>query len=322
MSDFFSILPASLQPIVQDGILAGVFEETLVPLFLYDALADERPWAAQLGAESIMTKAGMMPRNSTPVTGQDATQSNYGFEQYRLFMDQYGSSIDTNMAVSAMALRSKFVEDNKQLGIQAAGSLNEVAQNTLYGAYGGGTTWAAGATNASTTLVVNDATGFDQAYTLVAATNGNAEGLNAGQSVKVAPVSASNPLNITIGGTANTVVGCDLATKTLTLGTAATVANGAPVVSAQAATQYRPNGRASANQLVAGDTATLALFRSAVTRLRSQFVPTIGGAYTAHVPSETIDELFSDPEFESAYRGRADSPVYKDLAFGRFAGID
>lgn len=320
-TDFYGILPANLQEIVQNGLLTGVFEDALAPLFLYDALADVKPWGGAMGAEAIFTKAGLMAPNSTPITGSDAPQSNYGFEQYTMFMRQYGTSLDTNMAVSAMALASKFVEDNKILGINAAHSLNQLASNALYGAYGEATAWITSAAT-SVTQVVNDATGFQFVAQLLSNVTGNTEGLNAGQSAVLTPVSGANPLSITVNGVANTVTGVNLGTNTLTLGTSITTVVGQAVISLQAPVQYRPNGRASSYQLVAGDIATLALFNSAVTRLRAQNVPTIGGAYTAHIAPETVPELFNDPAFQSAYRGKAESPVYRDLAMGRFSGID
>jgi len=51
----------------------------------------------------------------------------------------------------------------------------------------------------------------------------------------------------------------------------------------------------------------------------------INGAYVAHVHPQTFNELFQDQNFLLAYRGQAESPVYKNLAVGsegRFAGID
>jgi hypothetical protein len=323
---FYSVLPTSLQPIVQNGLLARVFEDALHPLFLYDTLAEIKPWAAQQGAQSIMTKAGLMALSTTPITGTDAPQSNYGFEQYSMFMDQWGNSIDTNMVVSAEALASKFVEDNSVLGTNAAQSLNEVAKQALYDAYAGGITWATNAATSTTIQVANGA-GFANAATFQANQTGNTEGLNVGQSTLVAPVSGSNPLHITLNGVANTVTGCSFSSgtdgpATLTLGTSATFTAGQALVSLQAPYQVFPNARASGNQIVSGDIATLATFQAAVTRLRHESVPTIGGAYTAHVPAQTVEELFQDPAFQSAYRGLGPSPVYGDMAIGRFLGID
>src|SRR5262249_37741919 len=68
--------------------------------------------------------------------------------------------------------------------------------------------------------------------------------------------------------------------------------------------------------------ATLALFRAAVTRLRKMNVPTEGGYYTAHIPPDTESQLFNDADFKQALQGRVDSPVWRDLSIGRFAGID
>jgi hypothetical protein len=51
-------------------------------------------------------------------------------------------------------------------------------------------------------------------------------------------------------------------------------------------------------------------------------VPTDGGYYTAHIPPDTEAELFADTDFKQALQGRVDSPVWRDLSIGRFAGID
>lgn len=327
-------IPASLQAIVQDGLLDRIYENALVPLFLYDRLAELKPWGGQMGSQAIMTRAGLMPVSTTPITGSDATASAYGFEQYSVKMDQWGNSIDTNMLLSAQALASKFIEDNKTLGINAAQTLNEVAQQSLYGAYGEGTTYVTTASTTSTALIVGDATGFANAVVDLPTTNSNpATGLTGEAVPTLAPVSSSGALPIAVGGVANTVTGVDIATNTLTLGTAISATVGQAVVSSIAPVQYRPNGRASSASLVAGDIATLALFQSAVTRLRTQSVPTVGGAYTAHVSPQTIDELFQDPAFQRVYTGRSDSSAYTNFHvgdsvgdgaefMGRFAGID
>ncbi len=331
---FREVVPASLQEILQNGLLDRTFESALQPALLYGSLAQVKPWAGAVGSTGIFTKSGLMTPSTTPVTGSDASASTYGFEQYQVKMDQYAGSIDTNMLLSAMALASKFLEDNKILAIQAAQSKNLLAQQALYAAFGEGTTYATAGTSASTTLVVADASGFQYAVTDLSTSGSNAaEGLTGQATPTLVPVSATYPLNITIGGVANTVVGVDVATGTLTLGTAATVANGAAVVSSIGPVQIRPNSRASANQITSSDLATLSVFQSAVTRLRTQNVPRIKGAYTAHVHPQTVDELFQDNNFLLAYRGRADSPAYRDFTpgdsmgdgaefMGRFAGID
>ncbi len=331
---FREVVPASLQEILQNGLLDRTFEDALVPAVLYDTLAEVRPWAGAVGSTGIFTKAGLMTPQTTPITGSDASAGTYGFEQYQVKMDQYGYSIDTNMLLSAMALASKFLEDNKTLAIQAAQSINLLAQSALYGAVGTGETWVTTASSTSTALVVNNANGFANAVVDLSTSGSNpAEGLTATATPTLVPVSASNPLNVTIGGTANTVVGCDIATNTLTLGTAISATVGEAVISSVASPQVRPNARATGYNITSSDVATLANFQAAVTRLRTMNVPRIRGAYTAHVHPQTVEELFQDNNFLLAYRGRADSPAYRDFTpgdsmgqggefIGRFSGID
>lgn len=317
-------LPPSLQEILQNGLLDGVFDDALLPMFLYDTLADTRPWGSQIGSQGIFTRAGLMTPVTVPITGSDATAAAYGFEQYSVKMDQWGNSIDTNMAISAQALANKYLEDNKTLAINAAQSLNLIAQAALYAAYGGGTSYATAATTSSTSLHVADAGGFGQAPTTLG-TSGTVESATGVAVPQLNPVSSSNPLTISIGGASNTVTGVafDSGTSgpgTLTLGTGATVAKDAAVTSANSPAIYRPNARASQATIVAGDVATLALFESAVTRLRSMNVKPIGGAYTAHIHPTTLQELFQDANFRQVYQGRSDSPAYENLTLGATAG--
>jgi len=331
---FREVVPASLQEILQNGLLDRTFEDALVPAFLYDSLADKKPWAGAVGSTGIYTKSGLLTPQPTPITGSDASTGTYGFEQYQVKMDQYGYSIDTNMLLSAMALASKFLEDNKVLAINAAQTKNLLAQSALYGAVGTGQTWVTTASATSTALIVNNANGFTNAVANLSTTGSNpAEGLTGQATPTVVPVSGSNPLNITVGGVANTVTGVDLATNTLTLGTAISATVGQAVISSVSSPQIRPNSRASGYNITASDLATLATFQSAVTRLRAQNVPNIKGAYTAHVAPQTVEELFQDNNFLLAYRGRGDSPAYRDFQpgdsmgqggefMGRFSGID
>jgi hypothetical protein len=140
-------------------------------------------------------------------------------------------------------------------------------------------------------------------------------------------------LTVTIDGVANTVTGCDLTTNTLTLGSAISASVGWSVLAATASPQVRPGARATGYNIVSGDVATLAVFQSAVTRLRAMNVPRIKGAYVAHVAPQTVEELFQDTNFLLAYRGAAASPAYRNFEpgdslgdtgefMGRFSGID
>lgn len=304
--DVRSTLPAGIQAIMQNGLLDRTFEDALTPDFLYPKLAEERPWAGSMGDTSIFTRAGLLAPVTTAITGSDPSAATYSVEQYSMTMDQYGNAMDTSMIQSRMTLASKFLEDVQKLGVNAAQSINRLARNRLYNAYGGGRTWAPSTAASSTSIVVFDATGFDKVLV-----NG----------VKTA-VSGSNPLTVTIAGVANTVTGCNLGTNTLTVGTTTAVTAGDAVVAANAATSFRPAAKASAFALSGSDVATMSLFRSAVARLRKMNVPTINGNYVAHIDPDTESELYADADFKQAYQGRGDSAVFQDMSIGTFLGID
>jgi len=306
--DVRSTLPAAITAIMQNGILERTFYEALMPQFLFAAIGDTEPWSGGLGDTVTKTRAGLLAPVTAPVTGSDPSPATYAIEQWSVTMDQYGNSVDTNMLQSAMVIASKYLEDVKKLAVNAGQSLNQVARNKLYRAYAGGRTWATATAGSDTTIAVANVDGFTTVMV-----NG----------VPTA-VSASNPLSITVAGVANTVTGTSVATGAgnLTLGTARADTAGDAVVASNAPVSYRPNARNSAFDILSTDLATLSLFRSAVVRLRKMNVPTVGGYYVAHIPPDTEGQLFADADFKQALQGRVDSPIYRDLSIGRFAGID
>jgi N4-gp56 family major capsid protein len=300
-----SNLPAAIQAMLQNGTLDRVFRDSLVPQFLFPQVADAEPWMGGLGDSKIFTRKGLLAPATTPVTGSDPSASTYTIEQWSVVMDQYANSMDTNMLGSSLALASKYLADVENLGINAGQTINQVARNKLYKAYSGGRTWCTTAGSSDTSIIVQSTNGFETVLV-----NG----------VPTA-VSASNPLTVNIAGTANTVTGVNTGTSTLTLGTARVDVAGDYVVAANAPTTIRATGN-SAYDLSSSNTVTFANFRSAVARLRKMAVPTVGGYYVAHIDPDTEAELFADSDFKQALQGRVDSPIYRDLSIGRFAGID
>lgn len=305
--DVRSTLPAAIRAIMQNGILDRVFQDALVPEFLFPAIADSEPWQGALGDTKTFTRKGLLTPTTTPLAGADISgASTYGIEQWSVTMDQYGLSVDTNMLQSAMTLASKFLADVQTLGISAGQSLNQIARGKIYAAYAGGRTWCTTGGTSDTSMIVNNVNGFTTVLVNGVPT----------------PVSASNPLTVTIAGVANTVTGVNTGTSTLTLGTARVDVAGDYVLAANAPVSVRTAARNSPYDNTTADVATLAMFRAAVVRLRKMNVPTIGGYYTAHIPPDTEGELFADSDFKQALQGRVDSPVWRDLSIGRFSGID
>jgi hypothetical protein len=305
--DVRSTLPAAIRAIMQDGLLDRMFQDALAPEFLYPRAARSEAWQGGLGDTATFTRTGLLEPKSTPITGSDPSPSTYAVEQWSVTMDQYGDAIDTNMLQSSMTLASKFLRDIQILATGAGQSLNHIARNKLYTAYSGGRTWVTAAATTDTSMVVDSVAGFTHVVVNGVPTE----------------VSASNPLAVTIDGVANTVTGVNSGTKTLTLGTTRVDVIGESVVSANAPTSLRPGAADTAFDLTGSSLATLSLFRAATTRLRRMNVPTIDGAYVAHIDAETLNQLFDDEEFQRLYQGRGEaSSVWADLAVGRIAGID
>ncbi|MFF9279517.1 hypothetical protein [Streptomyces griseosporeus] len=305
--DIRSNVPAAIREIMQNGLLYRAFEEALIPEFLFPAIASPRPWSQNIGDTGTFTRTGLLTPTTTPLNGTDPSPQTYSVEQYSVTMDQYGITMDTNMLQSRMSLASKFLEDAQKLAVSAGQSLNRIARDKLYKAYSGGRTWVTTAGASDTSMVVNSVAGFE--YVLV---NG-----------KPTPVSAANPLSVTIEGVANTVTGVNAGTNTLTLGTARADVVGDAVVAVNAPFTVRPsNTLDTAYDIGTSNVATFKMFRAAVARLRKMNVPTINGYYTAHIDPDTETQLFDDPDFKQALQGRVDSPVYQDLSIGRFGGID
>lgn len=309
--DVRSTLPAAIQAIMQNGLLDRTFRDALIPEFLYPGLADSEPWAGAQGDTKTFTRKGLITPTTTPLAGADiAGASTYSIEQWSVTMDQYGLSVDTNLLQSAMTLASKYLADVQQLGISAGQSLNRIARTKIYAAYAGGRTWGTATAGSDTTLAVQEVAGFTRVLVNGVPT----------------PVSVTNPLSITCAGVANTVTATSVQSGpgNLTLGTARADTTGDAIVASNAPISVRGSTANTAFDFTSATTfnATLALFRAAVVRLRKMNVPTIGGYYTAHIPPDTESELFADADFKQALQGRVDSPVWRDLSIGRFAGID
>jgi hypothetical protein len=307
--DVRSTLPASIRAIMQNGLLDRVFRDALLPESLYPAIADSEPWMGAVGDTRTFTRKGLISPTTTPLAGADISgASTYSIEQWSVIMDQYGLSVDTNMLQSSMTLASKFLADVATLGISAGQSLNRIARDKMYRAYAGGRTWCTAGATTDTTIAVADVAGFTTVLVNGVPT----------------PVSGTNPLTVSIAGVANTVTATSVQSGpgNLTLGTTRVDVQGDYVVSAAAPVSVRTAARNTAYDITTADVATLAMFRSAVIRLRKMNVPTTGGYYTAHIPPDTEGELFADADFKQALQGRVDSPVWQGLSIGRFSGID
>lgn len=282
------LLPAALQEFIDDNVLEALFRDALVAEFLFPSLAEVRRLPGELGQTVTMNRTGLMTPDESPVTGSDAPTGSYNKEQFRATYEQYGRSIDTNLLGSAGAVASTYARDVRTLGTHAGQSLNRIARAALFGRYIGGRTWVRTAAGGSdVTVEVQSVAGFGEVLVNGVPT----------------PVSAANPLNITVNGVANTVVGVNPTTRVLTLGTAMADTIDHVIVATNAPASLRAGARTSARTIVGGDVATVGIYMDAVARLRESSVPPAAdGMYLADVTPRTIRQLLSDAEFRQAFQ--------------------
>ena len=113
-------------------------------------------------------------------------------EQYTITINHYAATTDLNMVTSRVGIASQFLQNAYVNGEQAARSLDELARNALFSSYFGGNTRVRTTLGSPGTAVsVDDVRGFQNAF------------VNGVQQT----VGASNPLTVTVGANAYTLVG-------------------------------------------------------------------------------------------------------------------
>ena len=320
--------PSILQPIIQQGFLEREFEQALVSRLGYRACADREEISVGIGETLTKTRAGLKPAVTVPISAASNTNldngltpGNWGVEQYTITINHYAATSDLNMVTSRVGIASQFLQNAYANGEQAARSLDELARNALYGAYlGGNTRVRVTLGGAAPTVAVDDLRGFQFAF------------VNGVQS----PVSASNPLTVTIGANVYAVIGAAPDTNNgsttwsgvsgvLSLSGNVSVADGTAgntVVAASASSLIRPSGRGNVSQITANDTLTMSCLLDAVARLRMNAVPEINGSYNCYLDPVSSRQLFSDPDFKQLFQGATSAnQVFRKGMTNDFLGL-
>ena len=322
-------LPPPLQPIIQDNYLDHMFEDSLCSKLGFRVIADRESFAIGIGETITKTRAGLLVPTVTPLDpatdlalDNGLTAEGWTIEQYTLALNTYGATMDLNQETSLVAIDTLFLANARKLGFNALQSLDRLARNALYSVYLGGNSFVTASPGApSAALKVDTVVGFESV-----AVNGT-----------MVPVSASNPMAVTVGNTVHSLIGTSRdasnssslaalggVSGTLTFASAVALSDaslGTSVVSAVAPTILRPNGRAATSQLVAGDRLTLQLVLAAVAQLRDDAVPDFDGDYHCYLDSTTLLELFQDPDFKHLYSGQADSDAWRNGQVIRLLGV-
>ena len=304
-----SNFPAALQPIIQQGFLEREFMQALRSKIGYRACADREEFSVGIGETLTKTRAGLKPAVTTPLAASTNTNLDNGLtpgtwnvEQFTLTLSHYAATMDLNMVTSRVGIASLFLQNAYVNGEQAARSLDDLARNALFGAYFGGntrvrTTLASSGVN----IAVDDVRGFQTAFV-----NGLQQA-----------VTTANPLTVTVGSNAYSLIGVGPDTNNLSttpggqsgvLMFANTVSVGDATAgnSVQAGTGsliLRPNGRTNTSLIQVGDTLSMTNILDAVAGLRLNAVPDIDGAYNCYLDPISARQLFADQDFQRLFIG-------------------
>jgi len=320
--------PLALQPIIQQGFLEREFAQALKSRLGYRACADRVQIAVGIGETVTKTRVGLKPSVTTPLqpsinTNLDngLTPMGWGVEQYTLTINHYAATTDLNMVTSRVGIASQFLQNAYANGEQAARSLDELARNALFSSYFGGNTRVRTTLgSAGTAVAVDDIRGFQTAFIYGAQQT----------------VSVSNPLTVTIGTNAYTLIGATAdvtnistapngASGVVTFSGNVSISDGTAgnaVIATNASVIVRPSQRATTTALTATDILTMSNLLDAVTKLRMNAVPEIDGAYNCYLDPVSARQLFSDPDFKQLFQGATSAnQVFRQGMTNDFLGL-
>lgn len=323
----FSIITQSPQvrAIVQDGLLERAFHDALFPRLLFRGEAFPQLVPGNVGDSMSFTGTGLVKKKMRPLApGQQPNPTSYPMEQWFSQLNKYADSIDTDMPTSMVAIADLFLRNGHQLGLGAGASMNGIVRDRLYNAAESGWTVADGAAVTTTSLRVKRLNGFTRA---------RRPDLTAGSPVRFDPVTANNPLKITLFDNAtitqNTVVGFTADTAgdevgpgVLTLGVATTsVADRAYVFAYDATALVRVGGGQKIDDVGSTDLLKLADIRTAVARFWQMNVPEHeDGRFHAHMDPTSLAQVFADTEFQRLLTALPDHYTYREFAMGEMLG--
>jgi hypothetical protein len=323
-----SNFPAALQPIIQNGFLEREFQHSLTSRLGYRACSDREDIAVGIGETLTKTRAGLKPSVTTPlVANQNTNLDNgltpvgWGVEQYTLSINHYAATTDLNMVTSRVGIASQFLQNAATNGEQAARSLDELARNALFAPYfGGNTRVRTTLASAAAALAVDDVRGFQMVFS-----NG-----------VMVPVSSSNPVTVTIGADAYTLVAAavdslNLSTTpggcsgVLTFQSNVSTVDGAAGNTVQASNSsviIRPSWRGNTSMLTTGDSLSMACLLDAVAKLRMNAVPEIDGVYNCYLDPVSARQLFADLDFQRLFQGATSAnQVFRSGMVNDFLGL-
>jgi hypothetical protein len=323
-------LPAVMASAEQQNLLIREFVEGLDSELAYRRDALLQILNARGGETLTITRPGRFAPVTTPLAPQSSMldlnngltpQVGFPIEQYTFQMQEWAASAQVDLMGELVVVANMLNQTARNLGVQAAQSLERLARNSLYGVYMGGNTFVRTDLGASTTTTchVNDIRGFQQVMV-----NG-----------VLTPISSANPITVVETGTVSQTLTVTAATAdatnntaavqaggisgVLTFNTATAPASGDALIAAGAPSIVRPMGKTATNQVVSSDFFTMSVFQDAETILKNNAVPTfLDGHYHVVLDNTSLRQLWADQDFKLLFAGREMSPEFR---FGDIIGL-
>src|ERR1700685_2692551 len=115
-----AIATAALNSLQQQNLIERGFHDSLFPKLIYRQEATVEEWPANTGNVFLMTKAGLLPVDTTPqVPGTDPPDQQPPFEQWFAFLQQWTGSINTHIPTSVTAAAQIFYRNIQKPGLPA-----------------------------------------------------------------------------------------------------------------------------------------------------------------------------------------------------------
>lgn len=360
MAYFGGSMPQVLTTLLQQGFLAREMEEGLDSILGFRKLAVDETIPGRIGETLTRTRKGRKVPIEDPLIAQVNDLDNgltptsaFSIEQYTFTLQEYADTVDLDLMADEAAIASSFIANARNNGVQAAQTQERICRNKIYSAYMGGSTRvivdpgagivsnspggnpASILNSASGQVHLDDIRGFQ---TLLA--NGVRTAVSAGNPLAIEYASTSGGITITaatpyvyqtgksaldITNTPKaipgfvTIANASGGTLTITADAAVLALNGPRILRIKVSdgTEYL-----TSKQIATGDKLKISTLLTAVAYLRDNGVPPQpDGTFHVFLDNTAMLQLYEDSVFQSFYRGRADSPEWREADIVRILGL-
>lgn len=356
-----SLFPTVIQGLLQQNFLERELEEGLDSILAYRGLVIEETIPARIGETLTRTRKGRRTPITTPMNlannsgidnGLTSAPGTFSIEQYTFALQEYADTTDLNLMAEQAEIVRQFLNNARNLAVQAAQSLERICRQKLFGAYLGGNTRTivdpgvvivvgtaaqpASITSGTTTagIHVDDIRGFQQVLANGALVSVSASAVLPSSFLKSTAVtgtlevqlatpytyqSGKSALDITT--TPDAIPG--ILTIKNTGGSTWTIAAGDAVTANNAPLIMRPFGRRTTPDIKASDVLTMGILADAMAYMRDNGIPPMDdGTFHILLNNTSMRQLWADPDFKSMAQGRgAGDPIYRDMDIVQILGM-